>query len=709
MSSQADKVLVARDVALPGLSALLDAGSLAREAGLEGLQAAYLRYKPGTSCTAGLVPDTDGLDAWMAITAKSDRFNELAQRPKWRKLGMVVLPNLPALLVPLAADRELPAAQRLVNPDRRARLLAKLGLAGARLTVLRYKPGRRVVLRADGPEGPRAVIKLHGFSSDFKAARAGARFCERAGGPAVIGVSKRNRAIAVSWVAGNELDAHASAQCFRLAGLALAAVHARPVCGTLRRFRPPAPQTTIHAIEALNPQLGAVARRLSLPELPDSVTCPIHGDFSADQVVVGREGVSIVDWDRAAIGPPARDLGSALARLDLDRTRGTDVTEAAEALFEGYVSLRPLPPADEIAAHRVHALLALSTDGFRARRAGWDIEISTILDQIGTSAPVPVPSASHAPIAGLEQMLNPENLRTVFGLPPHAPLGVAPTRLKPGRRAMVRVVLPDNTTVLGKIRARGVDRTAHSIQSGLHAAGLDGRSGVAVPEVVTTAKPVPAWFQKAVTGTPLGNLLNTLDGIPAVWRAGRGLAVLHGTPPQSDRCWTKDDELAVLEKAVMGGPHAQLGDMARHRLAALEKTPEVGLHRDFYYDQVLVSDQKVWLVDLDLHARGDPAIDLGNFLAHLTELALRCNRPLNWSEQLGKGFVEGYASVRQLPRIDRIDAFHWVSLARHVSIAKRFSDRKHTIPAIAALCNQRLADQRGYAQTKSDKASNASD
>jgi Ser/Thr protein kinase RdoA (MazF antagonist) len=692
MSSQADKALVTRDVALPGLRALLDAGSLAREAGLEGLQAAYLRYKPGTSCTAGLVPERDGLEAWMAITAKNDRFSELAKRPKWRKLGTITLPILPALLVPLAADRELPAARRLVDPDRRARLLTKLGLADARLTVLRYKPGRRVVLRADGPEGPRAVVKLHGLTSDWKAARAGARFCEAAGGPAVIGISKRNRAIAVSWAAGNELDAHASAQSFRLAGLALAAAHARPACETLRRFRPPDSRTAIRAIEALDPHLGAFARGLSLPELPDCVTCPIHGDFSADQVVVGRDGASIVDWDRAAIGPPARDLGSALARLDLDGIRGTDVTEAAEALFEGYVSLRPLPPAEDIAAHRAHALLALSTDGFRARRSGWDVEIRTILDQIATPGPVPVPSASHLPIAGLEQMLNPEKLRTVFALPPHAPLGFAPTRLKPGRRAMVRVELPDNTTVLGKIRARGADETAPSIQRGLYAAGLDGRSGVAVPEVIRTPKVFPAWFQKAVQGAPLGDLLSTSAGIHAVWRAGRAIGVFHGTPPQSDRCWTRDDERVVLEKAVMGGPNAQLGDLARNRLAGLENTPDVGLHRDFYYDQVLVSDQTVWLVDLDLHARGDPAIDLGNFLAHLTELALRCNHPLNWSEQLGQAFLEGYASVRQLPSIDRIDAFHWVSLARHVAIAKRFAERQHTISAIATLCSQRLAN-----------------
>lgn len=86
-------------------------------------------------------------------------------------------------------------------------------------------------------------------------------------------------------------------------------------------------------------------------------------------------------------------------------------------------------------------------------------------------------------------------------------------------------------------------------------------------------------------------------------------------------------------------------------------------------------------------------------VAHLTELALRRNRPLKWSEQLGRTLLEGYASVRQLPAIDHIDPFHWVSLARHVAIAARFAERRHTIPAIAALCCQRLGNHRATDET----------
>lgn len=690
MSSRADAGLAGRDRALPGLGALLDAGRLAREAGLDGLRPAYLRYKRGTSCTAGLVPEAGGLGAWMAITAPPERFAELARRPKWRELGAVALPDRPALLVPLAGDRKLRGARRLADPDRRAKLLRRLGLGDTCLSVLRYKPGRRLVLRADGPAGPRAVIKLHARAGDWEAALAGARFCEAAGGPAIIGISEKHRAIAMAWAAGGELGADNPAERFGLAGLALAAAHARPPDGALRRFVPPDARTAMRAIECLDPRFGAVARGLSLPEATRAATCAIHGDFSADQVVVGPEGARIVDWDRAAAGPPARDLGSALARLDLDEIRGADVADAKEALLEGYASLRPLPPRRDIAAHRAHALLALATDGFRNRRKDWDAETRAVLARI--AALPPLPETLHVPIHGLGSALNPDGLRPVFGLSPDAPLGVAPTRLKPGRRAMVHVSMPDGTTALGKIRARRPDRAAPAIQRGLRNAGLDGRSGVEVPKVIAAPDTFPAWFQKVVPGVPLGDLLETVDGIHAVGRAGRALAALHATPPQTDRRWTREDELAVLEKAVAGGPHAHLADLARHRLAAFGTPPEVGLHRDFYQDQVLIGAETVYLVDLDLHARGDPAIDLGNFLAHLTELALRRDRPLAWSERLGQAFLGGYASRGPLPGAERIDAFHWVSLARHVSIAERFADRQQTIPAIAQVCLERLGD-----------------
>ncbi len=47
---------------------------------------------------------------------------------------------------------------------------------------------------------------------------------------------------------------------------------------------------------------------------------------------------------------------------------------------------------------------------------------------------------------------------------------------------------------------------------------------------------------------------------------------------------------------------------------------ETGIHRDFYQDNMLMNDERVWFVNLDLYTRGHPATDVGSFQAHLIEL-----------------------------------------------------------------------------------------
>ena len=47
------------------------------------------------------------------------------------------------------------------------------------------------------------------------------------------------------------------------------------------------------------------------------------------------------------------------------------------------------------------------------------------------------------------------------------------------------------------------------------------------------------------------------------------------------------------------------------------------VHRDFYHDQLLFDAERTWILDLDCAARGDAAMDVGNFVAHLVEGAWR--------------------------------------------------------------------------------------
>ena len=470
----------------------------------------------------------------------------------------------------------------------------------------------------------------------------------------------------------------------------------------------------LDALGALAPALVPEARRVAarLPELPAGPAVALHGDFSADQVVVGPTGTAIVDWDRAATGPAARDLGSALARLDLDGLRGAETATAADALLGGYAAVGAPPSAADVVAHRARALLALVTEGFRERRPHWDEEIRAVLRRVeALCADSPPARASphrvvSGPIPSLEFALDPGRMgpllaaalpSTSTGASADGTVAASITRLKPGRRAMVRYALPDGRVLLGKLRAKGPDARAPDVQRRLHRAGLDGRDGVGVPSVAAVLDEPALWLQEAVSGRALGALL---DGdasvgpdaaIDALRRTGRALAALHATPPATDRRWTPADELAVLDRAVAGRPHTDLLALAEARLSALPPAPEASLHRDFHVDQALIAPDTVWLVDLDLHARGDAAVDLGNFLAHLTELDLRRGRAPAHSAPLGEAFLEGYAARRPLPPADRVDAHRWVSLARHVAIAERFPERRGAIPAIAALCRERLS------------------
>ena len=526
------------------------------------------------------------------------------------------------MFVPLILERRLPNARKLSADKSRAKLLRRLGLPDHTLKILRYKPGRRIVLRAHGPQGSSAVLKLHANRGDFDRAVAGATYAEAMGGPVVIATSSRDLAIATAWTQGHVLSPTSEPRNFALAGAVLARHHVAGDPGHLPAPNTPKLHRLVQAISNLQPHLETRAQDLAerLPELGADDVVAIHGDFSADQVVRQTVGSVILDWDRAARGPAARDLGSALARLDCDEIEGFVTEDSRAALIEGYAAVRPLPKSESIAAHRAHALFALAVEAFRDRRSDWDHQLGAVLDRVEELSQMSQMPEAPDVLAGLSDALDPERMRAPLGA---RPVGIALARLKPGRRALVRYAMPDDRVLLGKLRAKGIDHYAPRIQAKLRSSGLDGSDGVGVPPVAGTVDSLALWLQQAVPGRPLGDMLNNPNSncLSAMQGTGRALARLHLTPAQTERRWTHADELAVLEKAVPEAGYKDILSLAKARLAELPPTLDVGLHRDFYFDQVLIGPDTVWLVDLDLYARGDAAIDLGNFLAHLDELA----------------------------------------------------------------------------------------
>jgi hypothetical protein len=406
-----DAALAARDPALPGLGLVLDADGLAAElegllpdAGIEALRPTYLRYKPGTSCLAGFVAETAGGAIDLAAKACKPRSYAVEQdRPLPEglrsRLGPVALGlDAPAILIRFVPyDRELKSLPRLVDPAGRRRLLDKLvpDLAAADWQQLRHKPGRRHIglLKQDG--STQAIVK-HYAPDDFAQARLGARLAERLGEVALLGASTRHGILASAWQPGiclAELDPDdpRTRAAVVAAATVLAAVHSER-SGELLSTTLDAEAEAIHAtacsLSTLLPDLAERATRLA-----DQIGCllfetsgrmvPLHGDFSADQVVVQQTGVRLIDWDRATIGPAALDLGSFIARLEMDarqagRPRPKLLIEAFDAAYAAATGARPSGVRNWTAA----ALFRLAVEPFRSRRADWPKLTRAIIERV---------------------------------------------------------------------------------------------------------------------------------------------------------------------------------------------------------------------------------------------------------------------------------------------------------------------------------------
>ncbi|TJZ89872.1 hypothetical protein FA743_17460 [Paracoccus gahaiensis] len=718
MLSPADLRLCSRDPALPGLPLLLDAAAMAQALGCAALTPAYLRYKPGVSCTASFLTAEGQALAVHAYPA--DRYDEESRRPRWRRDPAVIrLPQHGAIAIPARLDRHLRGLDRLLDPDKGPRHLrrmarARLDLASCRMVLLRYKPGRRLVARIDLDGQPWAVLKVMG-EADFDRALIGATAAMAQGQAPLLGADSRLRAILTAWIPGRpvcpEMTGHApDPAVVAQIGAALAALHGdpfRPAADWSAEGDAEAVLTAAADLGALDPDLGAragglaadLAARLGRARVTPGL---VHGDFSADQVVMAGDRPVILDWDNAGCGDPARDLGSFLARLDAQVADALLTQPQADnlgaALLQGYGAAPGTLPL-----HHARALLLLAGEGFRLRRGDWPARGRALLERveailhrpgaIPTDPDMPQLAAALDPVRVLPALRRASGLQMAEGAP-------ALLRHKPGRRALIRYPLAgaDGAALLGKLRAKGPDRRMPALHAALRRAGLDGRAPhrTGIPRARGAVDALNMWLQDEVPGGPLDP-----GDTAAMARSGAALARLHAVPAVTDRRWSHADEGAVLDHALSqaaSGMPDQAGALqairgaAQAALAALPPGPDCGIHRDFYVDQVLIDGDRVWLVDLDLYAIGDPGIDLGNFLAHLDELALRRTGDATALKAAGQAFLRGYASIRPLPEAHRIRVFRHLSLARHIWISTRFADRRHSTQALIELSLKALAD-----------------
>jgi aminoglycoside phosphotransferase len=156
----------------------------------------------------------------------------------------------------------------------------------------------------------------------------------------------------------------------------------------------------------------------------------------------------------------------------------------------------------------------------------------------------------------------------------------------------------------------------------------------------------------------------------AVENVGAALAELHAQDPEELPHLTRQEEanalLAVVSEVGFTCPHLAgvVHELAGELTTRLLREPPVGapIHGDFYDEQVLISGDHVAILDLDRAVRGDPAADLGAFLAHLERDTLHAGLPPERVEALRMHLLEGYGSATPLP--ERIDLYTAAALLR---------------------------------------------
>lgn len=233
-----------------------------------------------------------------------------------------------------------------------------------------------------------------------------------------------------------------------------------------------------------------------------------------------------------------------------------------------------------------------------------------------------------------------------------------------GRRCAVRYLLdgPGGAERLfGKVFAGGRGRSACRRLELLAAAVPP--ADLILPRPIGHLPDLDLVITEFLEGEPLARALYDGDSDAPARRMGEALAVLHGAAVRLPRRWSAAEEIRVagdraaaldrVRGAPAGHARALLGRLASWS-RDLPAAPEVPLHRDFYAEQVWDCGGRTALLDLDDARSGDPAVDLGNFLAHLELRSLQFPSSARACARARAAFLDGYGR-RGRPVMDRED------------------------------------------------------
>lgn len=363
------------------LDTLLDAAGLSELLGRD-VVARSARVKPGAQVTLGLEDPAGGTAGWVRVLwpALRPKAAKVAERAARRGQPLTERPLGDLLLQSgtVGSDPALANGVRALRPRRLRDLVDRPD------AVLRYNPLRRVLVR-DGATVVRLAAEPDALRHRLLTRLAGVGLPVPAplDDGSVPDVSVRPffgdadllrtpSPEGMAWAGRTLADLHARGTRL-LDEPELAALHHRPATAD--------PHRLAHDLARLDADLGRrtteLADALGARPAPGGAPVLLHGDASADQVLVdtatGRRLLN--DFDRAAVGPAALDLGSWLAVGDggpLDAAFLAGYAEAGGAL----------PSASDRVTARATGLFSRVMAPLRDADPDWRAGIAARLDRL---------------------------------------------------------------------------------------------------------------------------------------------------------------------------------------------------------------------------------------------------------------------------------------------------------------------------------------
>ena len=636
-------------------------------------------------------------------------------------------------------DLQLSQLATVHAPSRLAEIVAG---AQASYHVLSYKPLRRCVSRIDAHGQPQATLHCL-LRHDYAHAKKAAKYVPTLQSALTlhpITHSDRHATLAFPWFDGTPLSAltgHNQTEHVVRLGAALGELHrhvAHRLPGSSVVSLTTQLQAAVNMLEHLAPQASRQIASLATT-LEDQLAHRVerqtllHGDLHADQILVGNVQLAILDWDRAHNGDPESDLASFLAHQCVPwsgPSGAVDWQNHVAALLGGYRQTGTLARR-RLNFHLVLELLKAAVLPFRRRYPDWPEKMQAVLDLAttianhlsqATVATTAVPAAAECTVnqpvsldvaeqeAWLQPALDHEAAAAAISatVPDACTARLKQVRvlqLKPNRRALIQYQLSTTkqaaASVLGKVRAKGVDLHSADVQARLFDLVTEHPSlPFRVARPLGVVPDLNMWFQEPLMGDTATHRLTPGSDTAAARTIATSLAELHRQSLVVAREHTHADELSILRDRLTRfsekRPTAALDALlvlqqCEHWLARFPALRRAGIHRDFYPDQLIfLPGDMIAFVDFDLFAMGDPLIDAGNFLAHLKETAIREHGDAQALAAHEAEFVCGYLAAAPWAGPQAIQVHTFVSLARHIYISSSKPKRAHATDSIMNEC-----------------------